>query len=186
MDEQPKEEINRGLTKKERRQLRRAEKKEDLAREKGAKTKKSFLTLMIICAVVGVGIFGIVRYFSGLSMEKISANVLESCVNHGGISMHIHPHLSGIKNGEVLEIPANIGVSIACMRPIHTHDKSGQLHVEFPRQHDFTLGDFFSVWDKPFPSAEKFSMTVNGEENSAYKDLILRDGDRIEIKYDER
>lgn len=173
------------LSKKERRQLHREEKQRELENMQRGKTRKNFFTWAIVLAAIGGVTFGVFKYFSSPSPDNVSANVLSSCVNHGGISMHIHPHLTIIKNGEEQEIPANIGVSVACMRPIHTHDSSGKLHIEFPRQHDFTLRDFFEIWDKAFSSAEDLSMTVNGVSNSELENLIFRDGDQIVISYSE-
>ncbi len=173
------------MSKKERRFLRREENKKIIAREKSAKSKKTLFTWLIILIVAGTIIWGIFRYFSAVSPGEVSADLTKTCVNHGGISMHIHPHLTITRNGEAQELPANIGVSAGCMRPLHTHDASGQLHIEFPRQHDFTLGDFFKVWDKPFPAGENLSVTVNGEPNSDFENLILRDDARIVISYDE-
>lgn len=34
--------------------------------------------------------------------------------------------------------------------PIHTHDDTGIIHIESPVKRDFTLADFFAVWNKPF------------------------------------
>jgi len=71
------------------------------------------------------------------------------------------------------------------MRPVHTHDSTGIIHVEFPRKHDFTLRDFFTVWDEPFnKEGYSVSLTVNDEESLERESLILRDGDKIEIKYE--
>lgn len=42
------------------------------------------------------------------------------------------------------------------MRPLHTHDTSGQIHVEPIVARDITIGDFFLVWGKVFNSSGIF------------------------------
>ncbi len=178
------QEDNPQLTKKQRRQLRREEKNYKIEQSKKTKARKGmwvWVVAIIVTAVIG---FGIYKYlFTGPVDGNLAADPLKSCVNHAG-GMHIHPDLSISIDGAAQEIPANIGVSVACMRPVHTHDSTGIIHVEFPRKHDFTLRDFFTVWDEPF-NKEGYSvtMTVNDEASSEYENLILRDGDRIKLDY---
>lgn len=183
------------LTKKERRQLRREEKQAGLERVSAAKKRKTMFVWGIGIFAVALAGFGVFRFFAGAPANS-EADPLKACVNHGGISMHIHPKLSIFINGEAQEIPKNLGVSQLCMRPMHTHDSSGTLHVEFPRKRDFTLSEFFQAWDKPFSQEQildfgtgethEIVLTVNGEKSEAYENLTLRDGDQIEIQYKEK
>jgi hypothetical protein len=107
--------------------------------------------------------------------------------------MHIHPYLEIIIDGKKEPIPGSIGVSSGVMRPVHTHDGSGELHVEGPCKRDFVLGDLFKIWGREFSSecifdncvssGGELTMTVNGIENSEFHNLILRDQDKIIIKF---
>lgn len=169
------------LSKKERRMLRREEKQRAIEHARSGQKQKNFLKLTAIAVVVAAAYGGYLFLFASPDGENIEANLFNSCVTHSG-GMHIHPKLTLRANGEVQEIPSNMGISPACMRPIHTHDSSGTIHVEFPRKHDFTLLDFFKVWGKEFPLDS--AMTVNDEPNSEFENLVLRDGDRIEIQYE--
>jgi hypothetical protein len=98
--------------------------------------------------------------------------------------MHIHPHVSININGNPVTIPAGIGIlGVNGDMQIHTHDASGTLHVESILQHNFTLGDFFKIWGKPFTknnilghktdAHHKITMTVNGVPSNAFQNLIL-------------
>jgi len=177
--------ISRRETKKERRKLRREEKNLKIEQSKKTKAQKHIWVWVVAIIAVAVIGFGIYRYlFTGPVDGNLASDPLKSCVNHTG-GMHIHPNINISIDGIAQEIPANIGISVACMRPLHTHDSSGTIHVEFPRQHDFRLGDFFTLWDRPF-NKEGYSvvMTVNGGENTEYENLILKDGDRIELNYE--
>lgn len=131
----------------------------------------------------------------GVSFEDLPENLVarNTCVNHGGISMHIHPKLTIIVEDQVASIPANVGVTEECMKAIHTHDTTGTLHVEFLTPFDFTLGDFFANWGYGFNSntilgqevdlAHELVMTVNGEPSDEFENLVLRDLDDIVIRY---
>jgi hypothetical protein len=106
---------------------------------------------------------------------------------------HARLYLQIIINGKNEVIPANIGITSGCTHPISTQDASGTIYVESPEQRDFTLGDFFAVWGKPFSSGEvldykadaghEILMMVDGEPSGDYGNLVLRDGERIVIEY---
>jgi hypothetical protein len=100
--------------------------------------------------------------------------------------LHWHPELAIFAKGEKQEIPANLGIG-AVHNPMHTHDSSGVIHLEFQgvvRKDDLKLGRFFELWCKDFMEfGSSVRMTVNGEENAEYADYILRDKDKIELQY---
>lgn len=113
-----------------------------------------------------------------------------------GLSMHIHPKVSIIMNGQPVIIPANTGVLPTCMQAIHTHDETGELHVEYPEQHDFLLKDFFANWGQPFSETQlmdktvdvndTLTMTVEGQPSTEFENLILKDQQQIVIEYREQ
>jgi hypothetical protein len=144
----------------------------------------------VIIIVVTLLIFGGIFYMSGKDEQTPP---LSRCVEHGGISMHIHPVLSVTVEGQKMTIPANIGVTPTCMSPVHTHDESGTLHLEYPTQHDFTLADFFTKWGQPFDSTQlmdkkvddqhELIMTVDGQPSTEFEKLIMKDKQQISITY---
>ncbi|HSR89646.1 MAG TPA: hypothetical protein VLK22_04645 [Candidatus Udaeobacter sp.] len=126
---------------------------------------------------------------------KNNAQLLASCTTDMATQFHIHPYLKIIINSQPQEIPANIGISSECMHAIHTHDNTGKIHVESPEKRDFTLGDFFLIWQKTFnknqilnykaDAAHIIGETVNGLVVNDYENTILRDNDQIVIYYSE-
>ena len=66
---------------------------------------------------------------------------------------HIHSHLSIFVNGEARAIPANVGnvetATTDCHYYVHTHDRSGKIHIEPPVASSFTLGQLFAIWGQP-------------------------------------
>ena len=71
---------------------------------------------------------------------------------------HVHSHLSIFLDGQALAIPDDIGVvrtpgtNNYCYYTLHTHDRSGKLHVEAPAPEFYTLGDLFQIWGQPLQS----------------------------------
>lgn len=112
-----------------------------------------------------------------------------ACINgHTNLAFHFHPHLSITVDGTPEPIPANVGISAVCMAEIHTHDTTGELHVEGPdrsRADSFTLADFFAVWGEPFEREGYMAIiTINGEPaGSDPSTVILQDQQEIEVAY---
>src|ERR1022692_844103 len=79
-------------------------------------------------------------------------------------AFHIHIHLSIFDpTGTQIMVPWAIGIvqpwtynhsgnqviGGSCFYFLHTHDRSGVIHYEAPRDYGFTLGNFFDVWGEP-------------------------------------
>ena len=73
--------------------------------------------------------------------------------------IHVHPWLQIWIDGKNVTIPCGVGTQyVTCnggtYEPIHTHDDSGVLHIELSQSdasgHNYTLGDFFSIWKWTF------------------------------------
>ena len=86
-----------------------------------------------------------------------------------------------------MDIPHNIGLA-GVHNPIHTHEDLPLIHLEFDglvREDDVKLGNFFKVWGKDLMEfGSQITMTVNGQENTEFGDYHMRDGDRIELRYE--
>jgi len=66
----------------------------------------------------------------------------------GKEKFHIHAQLRIYVDGLLKPLPADIGVKAAkgIESSMHTHDRSGIIHMEAPHPYNYTLGEFFSVW----------------------------------------
>lgn len=114
--------------------------------------------------------------------------------------VHWHPQIEIYVQGEKQEIPANIGIGMQYastptfdqnmrMTAMHTHEPDGTIHLEFPARvtrEDTKLKNFFAIWGKDmmkdFGTLAK--MTVNGEENAELGEYEMKDGDKIELRYE--
>ena len=110
--------------------------------------------------------------------------------------LHWHSQLSIKIKGEAVEIPTDIGIG-AIHQPIHTHDNTGTLHLEFSgtvRKSDTELGKFFSIWGKTFSDQcimdkcngpdGTLTMLVNGATSTEYGTHQMKDGEKIELIFD--
>jgi len=113
--------------------------------------------------------------------------------------VHWHPQLTIYVNDEKQDIPANIGIGTQYasmptfdqsmrMTAMHTHEPDGTIHLEFPgrvTREDTTLGNFFMIWGKDMMEfGPSVTMTVNGKENTELGEYLMKDGDKIELRYD--
>jgi hypothetical protein len=106
---------------------------------------------VIIATVVGLG--SLVYYAESVASGGFPLPCATS------VSMHVHPYLQIIINGQNVTIPADVGISSSCLEPIHTHDASGILHLETPgTSTNYTLGQFFQIW-----SATDHTVAVDGQ-----------------------
>ncbi len=150
------------------------------------------ITVIVFAVIVILIIFNQPKSIS----SKTSREVALSCTTDMATQFHIHPVLKIIVNGQNQEVPANIGVKPNCMNSLHTHDNSGLIHVESPEKKDFTIGDFFAVWNETYNKDQildyktdenhSIRQTVNGQEVQYFENTILQDTDEIIIYYEEK
>jgi hypothetical protein len=67
------------------------------------------------------------------------------------LAVHYHAHLDIVADGAKVTVPAGIGFVINNGREtgitvIHTHDKSGVIHIESASNEPYTLGQLFTEW----------------------------------------
>jgi len=79
--------------------------------------------------------------------DRLSALGLSALAQQGTV-LHIHQHLDLYLNGKHVAVPANVGIGggYSFFSPLHTHDRTGILHVESRTQTVYTLRQFFGVW----------------------------------------
>jgi hypothetical protein len=65
-----------------------------------------------------------------------------------GKALHTHEHLDLYVNGMHVAVPAGVGIGSdpRFFSPLHTHDRTGIVHVESPVNKTYRLGQFFDVW----------------------------------------
>ncbi len=147
-----------------------------------------------IAGGVAIGMIGLIFLGNNSAATLTTRELALSCTTDPLTRFHIHPNLQIVVNGVQQVIPADIGISLTCMHPIHTHDASGKIHIESPVPRDFTLGDFFAVWGKTFnqnqildsvvDASHTITVTVNGTVVNTYENTVMHDNDQIVISYE--
>jgi hypothetical protein len=146
--------------------------------------------------VVGAGIVAAVALLSGGSenSEPLAVASDVECERGERLEYHVHTHLTLVVQGEPLDVAENIGIRQDCIFWLHTHSPNGILHVEAPRERDFTLGQFFGVWGQPLSSdrllgngpaaGQEVQATFNGEPWAGDPaDIPLEDLGTIVLEY---
>jgi hypothetical protein len=158
---------------------------------------RRFIVIGLITAVsVGIGLaVASSKVLSGskaaLSLDGIQCNAAEQLVFHN------HAHIDIFINGQPYRIPSQIGIVPGkCIYWLHTHDDSGVIHIESPVTRNFTLGQFFDIWNKKFSNMGIFDNTVNAKNamlvyvngskmnpDGSYRSINLNEHDEIAIVY---
>jgi hypothetical protein len=107
--------------------------------------------------------------------------------------MRLEVNLRIVLSNTSIRVPAKIGWSQDCIRPIHPKDASGNIYVESPVDYAYTLKAFFAVWNQVFTrdrllflradANHHILMTVNGQSNAEFENHVLHDGEQIVITY---
>ena len=150
--------------------------------------RRKFILIFVIAAII-IGLF---IWYSTSRKSTTSEN--NKIISRNGI--HWHSKLSIIIKAKKEGIPANVGLG-AIHLPLHTHENDDIIHMEFNgivRENDIRLKKFFKIWGREFNSNCIFEfcngeegmvkMLVNDKESGDYENYIMRDGDKIEIKYE--
>ncbi len=114
--------------------------------------------LVAVGIVVGLGIY--------LVAAPAFAQPPFACISEGSY-VHIHPYVEIWVDGQNVTIPSDVGITQggSCLEPIHTHDATGILHLELSSSdlsHNWTLGDFFSIWQYSCKVQSSSCPVVNG------------------------
>ena len=147
------------------------------------------LSLLIVAAII---VAVVLLTQGGDEGEPVIANI--PCERGERLEYHVHAHLTVFVEALKVEISAGIGVARTCHYWLHTHDATGNVHVEAPSQGDFTLRQFFAIWGQPLSSTalldrqsdgqHEIRAFVNGEPfQGDPADIPLRDNAVIVIAY---
>jgi Zinc-finger of C2H2 type len=145
----------------------------------------------VLIAIIGsIAIYYAREHAVALTIDGIGCNPMEQAV------FHIHAHLDIIINGAYFLVPSQVGIPSNCFYWLHTHDESGIVHIEAPTHRDFTLGQFFDIWNKKLSNDQIFNYVasannplnvyINGTkvpDGTNYRDIKLNAHDEIAIVF---
>ena len=144
------------------------------------KNRSTIIWVIVVVLIVG-GLFALPKLFGSSSFS--SGSGIPCLAQHLPVRKHIHPQLTITVDGGFETIPGTIGNS-PCLRTIHTHDRTGELHIEPQDDSEYTLVDFFKVWGRSMErEGHVLEIMVDGTlvENPAV--IIFEDGQQIAMEY---
>ncbi len=140
------------------------------------------LPLAVTLLLAAVAVVLLVVYMTGQHPAQAVNGVTCDSQEHasGRDVVHYHAHLTILVGGTEATVSSNIGIpsTYNCIYWLHTHDTTGVIHVEAPKSaaRDFTLGDFFKVWDKPLSRTNVAGVQLSGDQQL----VIFVDGKRVD------
>ncbi|MFZ0221325.1 MAG: hypothetical protein WCC17_23985 [Candidatus Nitrosopolaris sp.] len=158
------------------------------------KIRNKLIAVIAACVLIAI-IGGIAIHYArapaaALTIDGVQCNVVEQLL------FHIHAHLDIIINGVYFLVPSQIGIPSSCFFWLHTHDESGIIHIESPVNRDYTLGQFFDIWNKKLNNDQIFNYVTNANTHltvyvngtkvpngTNYRDIKLHAHDEIAIVY---
>lgn len=155
--------------------------------------KKNNLVILVLIILV-LGLIAWSR-FSSPAYEQIKGwkaagvNCLPS--GHQNLGQHIHPDLYITVDGDVVSIPANVGINTQCMAELHTHDTTGKIHIEtVSPTKEMTIKQFFEVWGEPIEKEGYALQVAIGSTTMDYdtnvqsiEEYIFKDLEQIQFTY---
>jgi hypothetical protein len=115
------------------------------------------------------------------AIDGISCNSMEH------FNFHIHAHLDIFINGNPYSLPSEIGIiPNQCIYWMHTHDDTGIIHIESPKDRDFTLGEFFDIWGQKFDNSQIFDNIIGEDSGNNNTLSVYINGNRISNATDYR
>jgi hypothetical protein len=83
--------------------------------------------------------------------DRLQALGLPLLASQGNV-LHIHAHLDLFVNAKRVPVAAGVGINQGSgfLSPLHTHDRTGVIHIESPTKEQYTLGQVFAVWGVRF------------------------------------
>lgn len=150
------------------------------------KNNKSTYIYVILGVIVLAGLFAYPRFKKQTGGTSGFGSDVPCLAPNASVIQHTHQQLSITVDGENETVPADIGLTGGCHRAIHTHDTTGQIHVEAQDRRDYTLGDFFKVWSKTI-EREGYNLEMTADNlpiNQELREgLVLKDEQEIVLKY---
>jgi len=153
--------------------------------QKKKKLTKWQLIIPVILGGAGVGIALVVN------LAVAGPPPLEQCIPSENMAFHYHSKINATLNGEPFIVPTNIGLTPSCVKPLHTHDTDGVIHIEFVKPVRFTLGNFIKLWGIDLNQYD-FKIFAKGTDDPAFREvtdynvLFLEDNTEIKIELTSR
>ncbi len=144
--------------------------------------RKKTIKFLVITALIGLS----AAVASTLVQQVLNTdNPLKVCINDKITPYKIKATLELIVDGEMADIPANIGLEGECRRTLYTLTDDGTIYAEWVEEYPFEIGHFLWMWDFPLKDMDqsKSTMYVNGKESERFINHPLQDGYHYRVEF---
>jgi hypothetical protein len=166
--------------------MKNAKKEKDVAPSKPSKGKNKLVMLGIIAAIIAGVAYAVYRSDNTVDNNFAAIDGIP-CETQEYTTFHIHAHMDIFSNGQHVGVPAQIGLENTCLYWLHTHTPDGIIHIESPKQKDFTIGQFFNIWkstNKGLSTSGTPEIFVNGNlVSTSMDDTVMHAHDEIVLVY---
>lgn len=149
-------------------------------------SKNKFIILGIIAAIIAGAAYALHKTDNTIDNNFAAINGIP-CETQEYTTFHIHAHMDIFVNGQHVGVPAQIGLEKTCLYWLHTHNTDGIIHIESPKERDFTIGQFVDIWkatNSGFPTGANLEIFVNGNlVSTSMSDTIMHAHDEIVLIY---
>ncbi|SHO45664.1 conserved exported hypothetical protein [Nitrosotalea sinensis] len=160
--------------------------KKDKMPAKPTKGKGKLIALGVVAAIIAGAAYVIYKSDNTVDTSFASIDGIP-CETQEYSTFHIHAHIDIFSNGQHVGIPAQIGLEKTCLYWLHTHTSDGIIHIESPKQQDFTVGQFLDIWkatNTGIPSSGTPEVFVNGNlVSTSLASTIMHAHDEIALVY---
>ena len=144
--------------------------------EKKKRVIRSMIALAVIAVVAGL--------ITNIVTQQVRAqDPLYQCVSSEDQPYQAYVTIFVTVDNQEIAVPKDIGITPDCVRPIHTHDTNGYIHIAYEKPHDFRLGHFLWYWNFDILKYDA-TVYVNGfDVGEKYLDTLLEDGMSIRMDF---
>lgn len=148
--------------------------------ENGERKKRMIIRSMIALAVIAVA-GGIIT--NVITQQVRGQDPLYQCITSEDQPYQAYITIFVTVDNQEVIVPKNIGILQDCVRPLHTHDSNGVIHIAYERPYDFRLGHFLWYWNFDILKYDA-TVYVNGfDAGEKYLDTVLQDGMLIRMDF---
>lgn len=148
--------------------------------ENGERKKKMVIRSMIALAVIAV-VAGVITNI--VTQQVRAQDPLYQCITSEDQPYQAYVTIFVTVDGQEIPVPKDIGILPDCVRPIHTHDSNGVIHVAYEKPYNFRLGHFLWYWNFDILRYDA-TVYVNGFDiGEKYLDTVLEDGMSIRMDF---
>ena len=106
--------------------------------------KNKFIALGVIAAIIATASYFIYSSDNTVDSRFPSIDGIP-CETQEYFTFHVHAHIDIFVNDQHIGIPAQVGITNTCLYWLHTHTPDGIIHIESPKEREFTVGEFLDI-----------------------------------------